>query len=71
MAEEMGNISIANMVILGGFLGITNYVKLSSVFSVLKEIFPSHRHKMIAINEKAIQAGYDYMKHPQQSERKS
>jgi 2-oxoglutarate ferredoxin oxidoreductase subunit gamma len=62
MAEEMGNIAIANMVILGGFLGITNYVKLSSVLTILKDIFPPHRHKMIKINESAIQAGFDHMK---------
>ena len=62
MAEEMGNIAIANMVILGGFLGITNYVKLSSVLTILKDIFPPHRHKMIKINESAIQTGFDHMK---------
>ena len=62
MAEEMGNIRMTNMVILGGFLGITNYVKLSSVLSILKDIFPPHRHKMIKGNEKAIRAGYEYMK---------
>lgn len=62
MAEELGNIAIANMVILGGFLGITNYVKLSSVLNILKEIFPPHRQKMVKLNEKAIQAGYEYIK---------
>ena len=62
MAEEMGNVAGANMVILGGLIGITNYVKLSSVMSILKDVFPPHRHKMIKINEKAIQAGYDVMK---------
>lgn len=61
MAEEMGNIAIANMVILGGLIGITNYVKLSSVLNILKDIFPPHRHKMIRINENAIQAGYNCM----------
>ena len=62
MAEKMGNMKMTNMVILGGLLGISDYVKLDSVFSILKDIFPPHRHKMIKGNEKAIQAGHDYMK---------
>lgn len=62
MAEKMGNIRMTNMVILGGFLSITDYVRLESVFSILKDIFPPHRHKMIKDNEKAIQAGYEHMK---------
>ncbi len=62
MAEKMGNMKMTNMVILGGLLGITDYVKIDSVFSILKNIFPPHRHKMIKGNEKAIQAGHDYMK---------
>jgi 2-oxoglutarate ferredoxin oxidoreductase subunit gamma len=62
MAEKMGNTKMTNMVILGGFLGITDYVKIDSVFGILKDIFPPHRHKMIKGNEKAIQAGYKHTK---------
>jgi 2-oxoglutarate ferredoxin oxidoreductase subunit gamma len=62
MAEELGNTKMTNMVILGGFLGITDYVELQSVFKILKDIFPPHRHKMIKGNEKAIQAGYKHLK---------
>jgi len=58
MAEKMGNMKMTNMVILGGLLGITDYVKLDSVFNILKDSFPPHRHKMIKGNEKAIQAGH-------------
>lgn len=61
MAEDMGSIKITNMVILGGFLGITDYVKLNSVLNILKEIFPPHRQNMIKTNEQAIKTGYDYM----------
>ena len=66
MAEKMGNIRMTNMVILGGFLAITDYVKLESVLTILKDIFPPHCHTMIKGNEKAMQAGYEHMKHIKQ-----
>ena len=62
MAEDLGNIKGTNMVILGGFLGMTSYVKLNSILNILKQIFPPHRHNMIKSNKQAIKAGYDYIK---------
>jgi len=62
MAEDLGNIKGTNMVILGGFLGMTNYVKFNSVLNILKEIFPPHRHNMIKSNKQAIKTGYDYVR---------
>ena len=58
IAEELGNLRSANMVMLGAFIKKTNMVKLSSVTARLLDALKG-KQKLIAINEKALQAGYD------------
>ena len=58
IAEEMGNPKSANIVMLGAFARKSNIVSLSSVVEGLKDAFKS-KQKLIAINEKALTAGYD------------
>lgn len=62
IAEKLGNIKIANMVILGAFLKKTNFVSLNTLINSLKDILPSHQHKFIEINKKAIKEGFEYFK---------
>ena len=62
LAQEIGNDRMANMILLGAYLAKKPIVDLSAVFSVLPSVFgPSHA-KIIPINRKAIQAGYDLVK---------
>ena len=58
IAEELGNLRSANMVMLGAFIKKTNMVSLSSVTARLLDALKG-KQKLIAINEKALQAGYD------------
>jgi 2-oxoglutarate ferredoxin oxidoreductase subunit gamma len=58
IAEELGNPKSANMVMLGAFTKKSSLVSLSSLIEGLKRTLGS-KQKLIAINEKALKAGYD------------
>ena len=58
IAEEMGSPKSANMVMLGAFIKKSNLVSLSSIVQGLKSTL-GKKQKQLAINEKALQAGYD------------
>ena len=58
IAEELGSTRSANMVMLGAFVKKSNLVPLSSVIDGLKDAL-KNKQKLIAINKKALAAGYD------------
>lgn len=60
IAEELGSPKSANMVILGAFIKKTNIVSLSSVIDGLKDALKG-KQKLIAVNEKALTAGYELL----------
>jgi 2-oxoglutarate ferredoxin oxidoreductase subunit gamma len=57
IAEQLGDIRIANMVMLGAFLRKTGVVALGSVLDALKAVLPPRRHSLLSVNEKALQCG--------------
>jgi 2-oxoglutarate ferredoxin oxidoreductase subunit gamma len=57
IAEELGDIRISNMVMLGAFLKKSGVVKLESVLSALKQVLPARRHSLIPLNENALKRG--------------
>ncbi len=59
IAEELGDIRIANMVMLGAFLKKSGVVSLESVLTALKQVLPSRRHSLIPLNENALKRGAD------------
>jgi 2-oxoglutarate ferredoxin oxidoreductase subunit gamma len=58
IAEELGSPRSANMVMLGAFTKKSNLVSLSTVIEALKDTL-KNKQKLIAINKKALQAGYN------------
>jgi len=60
MASELGNIRFANMVVLGAYLEKTKLVPLKVAFEGL-HIFLKAK-KLIPDNERALQAGVDYVR---------
>ena len=60
IAEELGSARSANMVMLGAFVKKSNLVSLSSVIDGLKDAL-KNKQKLIAINKKALAAGYDLL----------
>jgi len=57
VADELGNLRVANMVMLGAFVELVKPVKLESVRSALAEVLPPHRRDLIPLNERALERG--------------
>ena len=57
IARDLGDIRIANMVMLGAFLRKTGVVTLGSVLNALKAVLPPRRHSLLPLNEHALQCG--------------
>jgi len=59
LAEEIGDLRTANMVMLGAFIKQTGLVELKSLLDNLGEVFGARRQKLIDINLLAIQKGFE------------
>lgn len=59
VAEAIGNVRAANMVMMGAYVGASAIVKIESLISSLADVLPSHRHKLIPFNEQAIMRGVE------------
>jgi 2-oxoglutarate ferredoxin oxidoreductase subunit gamma len=57
LAAEMGNTKIFNMVVLGAYLKVRPIVKLENVMKGLKKSLPERYHKLLPLNEDAINTG--------------
>jgi 2-oxoglutarate ferredoxin oxidoreductase subunit gamma len=57
IAEDIGDMRAANMVMLGSFVKKTNMVKLSTVIDGLGEIFGGKK-KVVEMNTRALELGY-------------
>jgi 2-oxoisovalerate ferredoxin oxidoreductase beta subunit len=60
MADDIGNTRIANMLVLGAYVGYTNLLPKEAIYESLKTAIK--RKRFIEINEKAVDAGYDFGK---------
>jgi 2-oxoglutarate ferredoxin oxidoreductase subunit gamma len=57
IAQELGNPQVANMVMLGGYVGIRGVVNPQSIITALPQFLKEARKGMIELNAKAFQAG--------------
>ena len=58
-ATEMQNGKAFNMIVLGALLKVEPIVKLENVIEGLKKSLPERHHKLIPMNESAIQKGME------------
>jgi len=58
IAEELGSPKSANMVMLGALTKKSNLVSISTLIKGLKDTL-KNKEKLVAINKKALMAGYD------------
>ncbi|MDR0559301.1 MAG: 2-oxoacid:acceptor oxidoreductase family protein [Prevotellaceae bacterium] len=54
---KINNLRLFNMVVLGAFLKIKPVVKLENVLAGLKKSLPERHHRLIPLNEQAIERG--------------
>ena len=61
LADSLGNSKGANMVMLGAFIKKTGLVSKASVLEAIRFTL-SAKNKLIAVNETAVEKGYDFFK---------
>ena len=59
LAEKIGDVKIANMVMMGALAKVTGAIKMDKLEPVLKTFFPESKHKYIPSNLAAVKAGMD------------
>jgi 2-oxoglutarate ferredoxin oxidoreductase subunit gamma len=57
IALELGNLRVANMVVLGAYLAVTKVFTEEEVLGILKQKFTGEKAKLIDINKRALEAG--------------
>ncbi|HVJ48418.1 2-oxoacid:acceptor oxidoreductase family protein [Desulfitobacterium sp.] len=60
--EKFGNTRVANMIILGAYLELTQALSLESVEKALKKVLPEYRHSLIPLNRNALELGVSMVK---------
>ena len=61
LADDLGNTRVQSMVAVGAFAGVTGLFDVEEIVGLLPEFFSS-KASLVEINEKAVRAGYDYVK---------
>ncbi len=59
IADELGNTRVANMVVLGAYIGLTGILDKKTLFQALPKFIK--RNAMIPLNEKAIEKGIEFV----------
>lgn len=57
IAEKIGDVRIANMVMMGALSVATGAVRLENLEAMLKAFFPESKHALIPMNIAAVEAG--------------
>jgi 2-oxoglutarate ferredoxin oxidoreductase subunit gamma len=61
LADELGNMKMANMVALGAWVRATGVIALDEVKRCLPQVFGEHSAKLIPANERALDAGAEFV----------
>ncbi|MEJ5257759.1 MAG: 2-oxoacid:acceptor oxidoreductase family protein [Fervidobacterium sp.] len=62
IADELGNLKVANMVMLGAVVGATNVVDAESIFKALEKKLSGGKASLIEVNKQAILKGMEIAK---------
>ncbi|HHY46673.1 MAG TPA: 2-oxoacid:ferredoxin oxidoreductase subunit gamma [Firmicutes bacterium] len=57
IADGLGELKVANMVLLGAYLARTGVVSPEAVIESLSKVLPPRRHHLIPLNKSALEAG--------------
>ncbi len=57
MAVEMGNVKVANMIMLGALLAADPIIDTKSVIRILEQVWPASKHHLLPINARALEKG--------------
>ena len=62
IADELGTGKIANMVMLGAYIKVTNAAKEETIMEYIEEIFSGKKAELIPLNKEALKRGADCIK---------
>ena len=60
LAEEIGNIKMANILALGIVAKASKLINLETLEKALENVIPQHRKHLLPLNLKALKIGYEY-----------
>jgi len=58
-AKELGNVKVANMIMIGALLKVSGVFDLETAKKYLTQAIPERHHKMIPMNEEALTIGFN------------
>jgi 2-oxoglutarate ferredoxin oxidoreductase subunit gamma len=61
LAQKIGNIKVANMIMLGSFIAISNLLSFERIVEHLPEILGDGKARLLKINQKAFELGYHFI----------
>lgn len=61
LAGQLGNIKVANMIMLGAFVSISNLVSFNKTYKNLPDILGAGKARLLKINEKAFKTGFSHV----------
>jgi 2-oxoglutarate ferredoxin oxidoreductase subunit gamma len=67
VAVEMKNTKVMNMIVLGALLELRTIVLRESVLEALRHVLPERHHRLIPLNQQALERGRDLAKHSAES----
>lgn len=62
LAEQIGTIKVANMIMLGTYIKFSNVVSFDFMIKNLTQILGEGKSKLIKMNKDALEMGYNYIK---------
>lgn len=60
LAEELGNVKMANILALGILAKASKTISLEHLSQALDSVLPAHRKHLLPLNLKALKIGYEY-----------
>lgn len=60
LAEELGNVKMANILALGVLAKASKAISLEQLSEALDSVLPAHRKNLLPLNLKALKIGYEY-----------
>lgn len=62
IAVKLGNPRVANMIMIGSYIQLTNLFTKDEILNILIQSFGEEKAHLIGINDEAIKTGMDYIK---------
>ena len=62
LAEKLGNLKVANMVMLGAFIRVSNLISFPLLLKNIQEILGAGKSRLLKINKEALERGFNCVK---------